>query len=122
MKPWYEELFANYAKKYDRESFVAGTLGECDFIEREIDADRSKRILDVGCGTGRHSIELARRGFSVVGVDLSKAQLARAAPSRTTTQRRPHSGCSVLRLRSFRGPCDSCVKRIGGFFYAFALG
>jgi len=58
---WYEELFKDYAEKYDRESFTRGTVGECDFIEREIDGDRKKRILDIGCGTGRHAIELARR-------------------------------------------------------------
>ncbi len=78
MKPWYEELFDNYARTYDRESFVQGTSGECDFIEREIGADRSVRILDIGCGTGRHAIELTRRGYAVVGVDLSESQLARA--------------------------------------------
>jgi 2-polyprenyl-3-methyl-5-hydroxy-6-metoxy-1,4-benzoquinol methylase len=78
MKPWYEELFENYARTYDRESFVHGTLGECDFIAREIGADKPRRILDIGCGTGRHAIELARRGFAVVGADLSESQLTRA--------------------------------------------
>mgnify|MGYP000864395444 FL=1 len=78
MKPWYEALFANYARKYDAESFTQGTAGECDFIETEIGGDRSVRILDIGCGTGRHAIELAARGYAVVGVDLSTAQLARA--------------------------------------------
>ncbi len=78
MKPWYEELFLNYAEHYDHEEFTRGTRGECDFIEKEIRSDPSKRILDIGCGTGRHAIELARRGYRVVGVDLSEAQLARA--------------------------------------------
>ena len=78
MAQWYEELFADYARTYDRESFVQGTQGEVDFIERELAGDRSKRILDVGCGTGRHAIELARRGYTVTGIDLSEAQLARA--------------------------------------------
>ena len=78
MKKWYEELFTNYAKKYDEEPFTKGTIGEVDFIEQEIGHDKSKRILDVGCGTGRHAIELARRGYQVVGVDLSESQLAHA--------------------------------------------
>ena len=78
MKQWYEELFANYALKYDRESFVQGTMGECDFIEREIDYNKATQILDIGCGTGRHSIELATRGYNVTGIDLSESQLNRA--------------------------------------------
>jgi len=78
MKPWYEELFQNYAKKYDDESFTKGTIGEVDFIEKEIDYNKSFRILDIGCGTGRHSIELAKRGYNVVGIDLSESMLKRA--------------------------------------------
>lgn len=78
MKQWYEELFENYGMKYDQESFVRGTIGECDFIEQEINYDKTTRILDIGCGTGRHSIELAQRGYNVVGIDLSESQLKRA--------------------------------------------
>jgi len=32
-KPWYIELFENYANSYDKECFTQGTTGECDFIE-----------------------------------------------------------------------------------------
>jgi len=78
MKQWYEELFENYAIKYDREKFTVGTIGECDFIEQEINYDRNIKILDLGCGTGRHSIELAKRGYQVVGIDLSASLLKRA--------------------------------------------
>jgi SAM-dependent methyltransferase len=49
-----------------------------DFIEAEIAADKQVHILDIGCGTGRHAIELARRGYRVTGIDLSANQLARA--------------------------------------------
>ncbi len=78
MKKWHEKLFENYAKNYDYEIFVKGTIGEVDFIEKEINYNKSIKILDVGCGTGRHSIELAKRGYNVVGIDLSEAQLKRA--------------------------------------------
>lgn len=78
MKQWYEVLFENYAHKYEKESYTQGTLGECDFIEDEISRSKSARILDIGCGTGRHSIELARRGYQVTGIDLSDSMLTRA--------------------------------------------
>ncbi len=78
MKQWYEELFENYAIKYDRENFTQGTIGECNFIEQEINYAKSSRILDIGCGTGRHSIELAKRGYQVVGIDLAVSLLKRA--------------------------------------------
>ncbi len=78
MKQWYEELFENYGMKYDRENFVQGTIGECDFLEREINYNKTSRILDIGCGTGRHSIELSKRGYNVTGIDLSESLLKRA--------------------------------------------
>jgi SAM-dependent methyltransferase len=77
-KKWYEALFTDYAEIYDKESFTQGALGECDFIESEVGGDRSVPVLDIGCGTGRHAIELARRGFKVTGVDLSPSQIERA--------------------------------------------
>ncbi len=78
MKKWYEKLFDNYGLQYDNESFVHGTIGECDFIEKEIGFNRQSRILDIGCGTGRHSIELTKRGYRITGIDLSESQLKRA--------------------------------------------
>jgi 2-polyprenyl-3-methyl-5-hydroxy-6-metoxy-1,4-benzoquinol methylase len=77
-KQWYEELFENYANRYEQESFTKGTTGEVDFIEKEIQSDRTRNILDIGCGTGRHAIELAKRGYKVTGVDLSEPMLNKA--------------------------------------------
>src|SRR5215469_14902926 len=86
-KQWYEALFENYAKKYDNESFVQGTIGECDFLEKELRSMvktrhalslQTLKILDVGCGTGRHAIELTKRGYNMTGIDLSESQLERA--------------------------------------------
>ncbi len=78
MKQWYEELFTNFAHTYDRQPFTTGTLNEADFIEKEIQYNKGVRILDVGCGTGRHAIELAKRGYGVTGIDLSADQVTRA--------------------------------------------
>jgi len=75
---WYEELYQNASENYENEVFVKGTIGEVDFIESEIKFNKSMKILDVGCGTGRHTIEFTRRGYSVTGLDLSESQLKKA--------------------------------------------
>lgn len=54
------------------------TAQEVDFIESSLLLSPFARILDVGCGFGRHSIELARRGYDVVGIDPSPAMIAAA--------------------------------------------
>lgn len=75
---WYRKLFENYAEKYDNERFTRGTIGECDFLEKEINFNKSIKILDVGCGTGRHSIELTKRGYNITGIDLSENMINKA--------------------------------------------
>lgn len=77
-KPWFQELFENYSNTYDKEIFTQGTLQEVDFIEKEIAFDKNTQILDVGCGTGRHLVELAKRGYKVTGFDFSADQLKAA--------------------------------------------
>lgn len=78
MKPWYIELFEDFSNNYEQQPFVKGTINEVDFLENEINFDKKMTILDIGCGTGRHSIELSKRGYTVAGTDISFAQLKKA--------------------------------------------
>jgi 2-polyprenyl-3-methyl-5-hydroxy-6-metoxy-1,4-benzoquinol methylase len=77
-KKWYETLFDDYGEKYENECFTKGTIGECDFIEKEINYNKKIKIIDIGCGTGRHAIELSKRAYSVTGIDLSESLLKKA--------------------------------------------
>jgi len=54
-----------------------GGMGLFDFDTRLLDVlfDKPGRLLDLGCGTGRHLVHFARRGFDVTGVDLSDHML-----------------------------------------------
>lgn len=77
-KSEWEEFFDAHAPIYEDNIFTKNTLREVDFLIEELAVEKGGSILDVGCGTGRHSIELARRGYAVSGVDLSSEMLARA--------------------------------------------
>lgn len=67
-----------YAGQYDQLYAEKGYAQECDLIEAAALAGAGatpRNVLDVGCGTGGHALELARRGCQVTGVDLSQAML-----------------------------------------------
>jgi len=115
-KPWYEILFENYAQKYDNEIFTQGTVGECDFIENEIDFNKTLKILDVGCGTGRHSIELTKRGYTVTGIDLSESQLALASEKAKNQKLKIDFRQHDARNLPFRNELDVAIMLCEGGF------
>jgi ubiquinone/menaquinone biosynthesis C-methylase UbiE len=115
-KPWYESLFENYAEKYDRESFTQGTSGECDFLEAEFNYNKDLNILDVGCGTGRHAIELNKRGYNMTGVDLSEAQISRAREKATKENLTIDFQQQDARQLPFKGEFDVAIMLCEGGF------
>jgi SAM-dependent methyltransferase len=78
---WFGELARFLGPAYLRNAFTKGTEQEVDFLVDALELTPGQRVLDVGCGPGRHSLALARRGFTVLGVDASTEfiDLARAA-------------------------------------------
>ena len=74
MNEW-QRFFREEAPRYMDNVFVQNTVAEADFIVEELGLTPGQRILDVGCGTGRHTIELARRGYKLTGIDLSDHML-----------------------------------------------
>lgn len=78
-KPWYEEVFDEDYLRTLPFMTAEQTLREVDFIESSLAAPKGGQILDVGCGYGRHAIELVQRGLTVTGLDLSLPLLIRAA-------------------------------------------
>ncbi len=69
---WFEPLADHMGKAYLRYSFTKGTENEVGFIADELGLQPGDRVLDVGCGPGRHAHALATRGIEVVGVDISQ--------------------------------------------------
>ena len=78
-RPWWEELFNDDFIRTMAKITDAQIAAEVDFIEDSLGVAKGGAMLDLACGTGRHAIELSRRGYGVVGYDLSLAMLARAA-------------------------------------------
>jgi 2-polyprenyl-3-methyl-5-hydroxy-6-metoxy-1,4-benzoquinol methylase len=76
----YDGLSADYDRFVDWKSRLAAEL---PFIERELRMAGMRRVLDVACGTGMHAVALARRGYKVVGTDLSAGMVERARVNAT---------------------------------------
>ena len=78
-RPWWEELFNDDFLRASEKLTDRQIFREVDFIEDSLGVVKGATVLDLACGTGRHAIELTRRGYQVVGFDLSLPMLARAA-------------------------------------------
>lgn len=91
-----------YAEHYDRLYAEKSYGTECDLVEAAIARHGSARpttMLDVGCGTGGHAIDFAKRGYEVTGVDLSAHMLehARAKATALALPRQPAWLCGDAR-------------------------
>ncbi len=69
---WFEDVADHLGSAYLRYSFTKGTRQEIEFLIPAMGLEPGMRVLDVGCGPGRHAYALAERGIEVVGVDVSR--------------------------------------------------
>lgn len=74
----WREFFDAHAPHYLRNPFTRYTLAEVRFLTELFGLAPGAAILDMGCGTGRHAVELARLGYRITGVDLSEGMLEQA--------------------------------------------
>ncbi|TVR18877.1 MAG: class I SAM-dependent methyltransferase [Nitriliruptor sp.] len=74
----WRRYFQATAGTYDAEDFTQATDDEASELWALLDLRSGQRLLDIGCGTGRHAVALAARGVTVTGVDLSSEMLHRA--------------------------------------------
>lgn len=70
---WYRKIWSLDIMEM---SWVEDTKRQVDFLVDCLELKGGERILDLACGFGRHSIALAERGFSVVGVDITRDYIA----------------------------------------------
>lgn len=74
-KDWYRN---NWTMDIQNMSWVEDTNRQVDFLIDQLQLHGTEKILDLACGFGRHSLELARRGYNVTGIDITPAYIAYA--------------------------------------------
>ena len=110
---WFESIADHVGAAYLRYSFTKGTAQEVAFLRDELELGSGARLLDVGCGPGRHALAFAAAGVDVVGVDISQRffDLARA---------RPPPNARFIRLdarrMSFAAEFDAAISLCQGAF------
>ena len=114
---WFTRFFDTaYVAQLREEKSPADTRAEVDFLLRRLHLPRGARILDVPCGYGRHAAALARRGFRVVGVDLSRAMIAEGRRRFTEGPRLRLQRADMRRL-AYREEFDAVVNLYTSFGY-----
>ena len=107
----------DYAKYYDFFNEGKDYKAEVDFLEAAFKKHSTKpvsTVLNLGCGTGMHEIELAKKGYSTNGLDLS-SEMIDIARSRNI----PRASFSVGDMSHFalNGKFDACVSMFAAFGY-----
>ena len=71
-KDWYQK---NWTLDIQNMSWVEDTGRQVDFLIKQLQLKGTEKILDLACGFGRHSLEFARRGYDVTGIDITPAYI-----------------------------------------------
>ena len=110
---WFEDLADHLGSAYLRYSFTKGTEQEVDYLVDVLGLQTGMRVLDVGCGPGRHAHAMGRRGITVHGIDISERfiQLARQDAAEGVTFERGDARCL-----SFDGEFDAVISLCQGAF------
>jgi SAM-dependent methyltransferase len=115
---WWDEVFGDdFLRTMDRLT-PSQVKAEASFIEESMAVERGGIVLDLGCGAGQHAVELASRGYSVVGLDLSLAMLARAADEAQERNQKLNFLQGDMREMSFEEMFDGifCWATTFGYF------
>ena len=100
---WYRKI---WTLDIQDQSWVEDTKRQVDFIIKTLKLTGNERILDLACGFGRHSLELARRGFEVIGVDITAEYVAYASEQAEKENLNAKFHCADIRRLTFQNEFD----------------
>lgn len=106
-KAFYERMFSNLKGADDGHCI---TYGYDEMIEKHLGEFPSGRLLDVGCGTGKNSVRLAKAGFNVIGIELSSAGISAA---------RKHAEREGQKVLFVQGDVENMPFKDGAFEISF---
>lgn len=117
-RDWWRDVFDRHTffELYER-SDTALAVKQVDQVIRLLDLSPPAHILDVPCGYGRHSIELARRSFRVTGVDISEVQIGRARKKAAAAGVYGRFIIGDARALPVAGPFDAAINMFLSFGY-----
>lgn len=115
MKPmesdWYKKI---WTLDIQNQSWVEDTKRQVDFLAEKLKLKGNERILDLACGFGRHSLELARRGYEVVGVDITPDYIGYACGQADKERLNARFICSDIRDIDFENEFDIVLNMADG--------
>jgi len=112
---FYEQIGNFQREAYLDEGYTQGTAQEVEFLSNYL-LPPGARVLDVGCGAGRHSLELARRGFNTVGVDIAEGFVAYAQKVAVAEQLEAKFYVEDARTLDFDADFDAAICLCEGAF------
>lgn len=110
-KDWYKKI---WTLDIQNQSWVEDTKRQVDFLVEKLQLKGGEKILDLACGFGRHSLELARRGFDVTGVDITPDYVDYATQTAEKEKLKARFICSDIREVKFDNEFDVVLNMADG--------
>ena len=108
---WYKKI---WTLDIQNQSWVEDTGRQVDFLIEKLELKGNEKILDLACGFGRHSLELARRGYDVTGVDITSEYIEYAAKQAQDEGLSARFICADIREVEFSGEFDVVLNMADG--------
>jgi len=115
---WYKELFAEEDPlRFEMYGESDASRADVDFAVEKLAIEPGARVLDLCCGQGRHLLDLMRRGYDVVGVDLSEFMLGKCREAAAREGLEPHLLQMDMRDLSFDSEFEAAINMWTSFGY-----